>query len=1031
MKKALLLLLSITTFAAFSQEAIPLKGEEIFGSMQARQIGPALMSGRITDLEPHPTDPKIMYVGTAGGGIWKSSDGGVTYKSVFDKHIQSIGTVAIDPTDPDLTVWAGTGETWTRNSVSVGDGIYKTTDGGGNWKNMGLKKSEHISSIVIHPTNNDTVTVGVLGNLWGDSDERGIYRTTDGGKTWKNIFSVNAQTGCSELVADPTNPNIMYAAFWEVRRTAYSFSSGGDNSALYKTTDGGKTWNKIHNGFPTGKLGRFAFAVASSDPNRLYAVVEAEKDKGFYRSDDAGASWKFLNKDFEVVVRPFYFSRLVVDPKNPDIILKAGLSGYLSKDGGKTFKAINGGVHSDFHDYAFGITDSNRITVGTDGGVYRSYDGGNVWEMVRGLPVSQFYQVAVDNQKPYNIYGGLQDNGSWFGPSAKPGGVENRDWTRVGVGDGFRVYPHPTDPNIVYSEMQGAENIWRVNVEKNQVKIIKPSPAAGEVKLRFNWNAPLNTSFHTPDRLYVGSQFVHVSDDRGETWRKISPDLTTNDPAKQNQEESGGISTDNSGAENHCTIFTINESPIDKNVIWVGTDDGNIQLTKDAGKTWTNVVANLAGIPKNTWTYFIEPSRFDVNTAYAVFDGHAQNDRKPYIQKTTDAGKTWKSIATDDIADFARCIREDLKNPNLLYLGTEQGLYVTVDGGQNWSQFTNNMPAVAVHYLVLHPTEDALVMGTHGRGIIIIDDVTPLRQITNDLLTKELTFLKSKPTIMKESSSFAGYSEVGDFVGPNPTSAAEITYFMNKRHTFGKMSMVVLDKEGNEIADLAPGKSKGINTVKWDYRLKPPKTANGKVIVSSGLLGPRAAEGKYKVLITKGKNEFTGEVELKNDPESIHTAADRIAQQKATMELFNLNEKVAYLVTQVDLILPYAEKLQTAVTDKNFIKKSNLSGFVNELTDFKKSIVVTSSDRYVAAEEPKLREKVSELYATIATFDGRPSNAQMENSELLVKNFKEANDKLDGFKKRFEVINSLISKTKTESVLPLKLPTWEEFIVSK
>lgn len=1025
MKKTLLFAFVAFSISVFSQQAIPLKGDELFGSIQARHLGPALMSGRVNDLELHPTDPKTLYVGAAGGGIWKSTDAGVTYKPIFDKHIQSIGVVRLDPNNPDQVVWAGTGETWTRNSVSVGDGIYKSTNGGQSWNKMGLENSERISDIVINPKNSDEVFVGVMGKLWGDSDDRGVYKTSDGGKTWNKIFSVNATTGCSELVADPTNPDIMYAAFWEFRRTAYSFNSGGENSALYKTTDGGKTWNKIHNGFPTGKLGRFAIAIAPSEPSRLYAVVEAEKDKGLYRSDDGGASWKYLNKDFEMVVRPFYFSRLVVDPKNPDIVLKAGLSGYISKDGGKTFKVIGGGVHSDFHDYAFGINDSNRIYVGTDGGVYRSYDGGTVWEMVRGLPISQFYQVAVDNKKPYNVYGGLQDNGSWFGPSAKPGGVENRDWIRVGAGDGYRVYPHPTDPDIVYSEMQGAEYIWRVNVKKNQVKTIKPMPEAGEPELRYNWNPSLTTSLHYPDRLYVGTQFVHVSDDRGETWRKISGDLTTNDPAKQNQELSGGISIDNSGAENHCTIFTINESPINKNIIWVGTDDGNLQVTTDAGKTWKNVAANLSGVPKNTWVYHIEPSRFDENTAYAVFDGHASNDRGVYVQKTTDGGATWKSIATMDITDFARCIREDTKSPNLLYLGTEQGLFVTLDGGQNWSQFTNNMPPVAVHHLVLHPTEDALVMATHGRGIIIIDDVSPLRQITTEVMGSELTFIKTKPTVIKEGGGFGGYAEVGEFVGANPASSAEVMYFMNKRHTFGKMTMKILDKNGNEVADLAPSKSKGINSVSWNYRLKPPKTAEGKVLVQSGLLGPVAPAGTYKVLISKGSKDFTGELTLINDPSSIHTDEDRAVKQKATTELFDLTEQLAYLVKQVDMTEAHIEGLQPKITDKKLAKKLTLSSLAEEVTTLKKTLKVSSSDRYVAAEESKLREKVSELYSTIASYDGRPTNAQLDNAKFLMSSVKEAKDKFEALKNKLSGIEKMAAKV--EGVSALTFPTWEEF----
>ena len=479
-----------------AQQAIPLKGDEIFGAVRARQIGPAVMSGRVTDLEGHPTNPKVLYVGAAGGGVWQSNNGGVTFNPIFDKHTQCIGAVKIDPNDPDKVIWVGTGEIWTRNSVSIGDGIYKTIDGGQNWKNMGLAKSERISSIIVNPNNSKEVFVGVMGALWGDSEERGIYKTDDGGETWNKIFYINPTTGCSELIMDPSNPNVMYAAFWEFRRTAYSFNSGGTNSALYKTIDGGKSWNKCHNGFPTGKLGRIAVAIAPSSPNILYSVLETEKqeDKGLYRSDDSGGTWTRLNGDFELVVRPFYFSRIVIDPKNPDIVFKAGLSGSVSKDGGKTFRSINGGVHSDFHDYVIDPNNTNTVFVGTDGGVYRSWDGGTVWEMVKGLPLSQFYHVAVDNQKPYNVYGGLQDNGSWVGPSKKVGGIQNSDWNSVWYCYGFRVYPHPTDHNIVYSEMQGAENIWRVNVAKKQSKIIKPYAEANDPKLRFNWNAPLTKS---------------------------------------------------------------------------------------------------------------------------------------------------------------------------------------------------------------------------------------------------------------------------------------------------------------------------------------------------------------------------------------------------------------------------------------------------------------------------------------------------------------------------------------------------------
>lgn len=997
-----------------SQKPIPLKSEEIFGAVKARHIGPAVMSGRVVDLEAHPKDSKIFYVAAAGGGVWQTNNAGVTFNPIFDKNTQCIGAIALDPNDADKTIWVGTGETWTRNSVSVGDGIYKSTDAGQNWTNMGLKKSERISNIIVNPKNSNEVYVGVLGALWGDSDERGVFKTSDGGKTWNKIFFINNTTGCSELTMDPTNPDIMYAAFWEFRRTAYSFNSGGNNSALYKTVDGGKTWNKMHNGFPAGKLGRITVAIAPSKPNIVYAVLETEKpeDKGLYRSEDAGTSWKKLNGDFELVIRPFYFSRIVIDPKNPDIILKAGLQGYISKDGGKTFRSIGGGIHSDFHDYIFDPHDSNKIVVGTDGGVYRSWDGGTVWEMVKGLPLSQYYHVSTDNRKPYWVYGGLQDNGSWVGPSKRQGGIKNSDWISVGYGDGFRVYPHPNDPNIVYSEMQGAENIWRVDVAKSQAKTIKPYPEDGDPKLRFNWNAPLTTSLHNPERVYVGSQFIHVSDDRGETWRKLSPDLTTNDPAKQLQEESGGLSADNSGAENHCTVFTINESPIDKNIIWAGTDDGNVQVTTDGGKSWTNVTPNIKGVPKNTWAYYIEPSNFDINTAYVVFDGHTQSDLKPYVMKTVDGGKSWKSVVNDQIPIYARCIKEDPKNKNLLYLGTEFGLFVTVDGGQNWAKFENNMPPVAVHYMAIQQTENALVMATHGRGIIIIDDVTPLRAITEEALDKELEFITVKPATINEGTSFQNFPNVGEFVGDNPTSAARIVYFMNKRHTFGKMTMEVFDNEGKKVADLVPGKSKGINEVQWNYVLPPPKTAKAKTFTFGAFSGLTVPAGKYNVKITKGNKEFNHEIEIKYDENSIHSDADRKLKDEKGMELYRMNEILAFEVDKLDMLQKTAESLKPLIKDKKLAKQLNLEAYIKEIETLRSTLVVTKGDNYVGAAEPQLREKIASLYGEVASYAGKPSGAQLSNLSLLSQKLNEAKTKVEMSVKKSEGLNKILEKAK-------------------
>lgn len=1020
---SLFLLLLLTPLR--SQDAELPRGDALFGSMRARQIGPALMSGRITDLEGHPTDSRILYVGTAGGGVWKSTDGGVTFTSVFDDHPQSIGAVAVDPQNPDNVIWVGTGECWTRNSVSVGNGLYKSSDGGKNWQYLGMERSERISSIQVNPQNPEEVYVGVLGALWGDSEERGVYKTTDGGATWEKILYVDPTTGCSDLAMDPQDPNTLYAAFWEFRRTAYSFNSGGYNSALYKSTDAGKTWNKIHNGFPEGKLGRIAIAIAPSSPNILYSVIESEENagKGLYRSEDGGANWEHRNKDFELAVRPFYFSRIVVDPRNPEVVAKAGLSGSISKDGGKTFRQIGSGVHADIHDYWFDVKDSDRIYLGSDGGVYRSWDGGTVWEMVKGLPVSQYYHVTVDMQKPFRVYGGLQDNGSWVGPSASPGGIEARDWLGVGYGDGFRVYPHPEDPNICYSEMQGAEGLWRVDMAKEQIKTIKPYAEEGDPKLRFNWNTPISTSAHKADRLYVGSQFLHRSDDRGETWVKTSPDLTTNDPAKQLQEESGGISVDNSGAENHCTIFTIGESPLDENVIWAGADDGNVQVTMDGGKTWANVTANIPALPKNTWVYHIEPSHFDKQTAYAVFDGHTQNDGNTYAYKTTDGGKTWVSITTEDIQGFARSIQEDFVNPNLLYLGTEFGLYITVDGGKNWSKFTNNMPAVAVHHVTLHPRDHALVLATHGRGIIIIDDVTPLRQLTPEVAAKDVHFFERPPSVIKEPSSLGGTSAFGEFVGDNPTSSARIVYYLKKRHTFGKMEMEILDPAGKKVASLVPGKSKGINEVLWNYRYKMPKIATAKTFTFGGFTTPTVPPGTYTVRLTKGKDVYETTLELIPDPESIHTDADRAAQHEAAMQLYDMNESLAYLIDQIGRMAEGAETAEGKSPSKKVMKL--LGPFSAELQAMKEELVVTTGDNYVGAAEPKLREKIASLYGEVAGYAGRPSNAQLQNLKLLFSQLEAAQAKMEGVLERLSNLNAALSK---EGLPEIGYRSREEFL---
>lgn len=1006
MKKTILIiafLLGVLPYNSNAQE-ITLKGKELFGDMVARHIGPALMSGRINDLEIHPTNNRIIYAGTAGGGVWKSNDGGATFNPIFDDYCQSIGVVSIDPNDPDNTIYVGTGETWTRNSVSVGDGLYKTVDGGSNWTKLGFDTSERIVDVVVNPTNSKEIYVAVLGALWGDSEERGVFKTVDGGETWDKVLYVDQKTGCADFAMDPTNPTILYASMWEFRRTGWSFESGGEKSALYKSIDAGKTWNKIHNGFPKGKLGRLGIAVAPSNSTILYTVIEAEEDtkKGLYRSDDAGKSWEQLNNDFGITVRPFYFSRIVVDPKNSDVVVKGGLFGSISRDGGKTFKNL-GNMHSDIHDIAFDIHDSNRMYAGTDGGVYRSWNGGTTMEIVENLPLSQFYHVSVDNEKPYNIYGGLQDNGSWYGPSDSPGGIQARDWNSIGGGDGFRVLKHPSK-NIIYSEMQGAENVWRYDMDAKKIKTIQPLPVKGQVKLRFNWNAPMAISTHQPDRFYMGSQFLHKSEDMGDSWEIISPDLTTNDPTKQAQENSGGLSKDNSGAENHTTIFTVAESELDENVIWVGTDDGNVQVTQDGGKSWTNTSGNINGLPLNTWCYHMEASVFDKGTAYAVFTGYTMNDMNPYTYKTTDYGKTWTNIISTDVVGIVRNIQEDYVNPDLLFLGTEFGLYITMNGGKNWSKFTNNMPSAAVHFIDLQKQTNDLVMGTHGRGVIIIDDISPLREINQEVLKENLHFFTAKPTVIYEDNSFSGnFGTETQFVGANPSRALQIKYYLKKRHTFGKMTMEVFDENDKLISKLGPGKTKGINIVNWNYRLKQPKIAKGKTFSYGGFTSPKVAAGTYKVVLKKGKETYEQEIEVMYDPTSSLSSEERVLKHEITMKMYDMTQELAYLVYELDAILVKAEE--------NGDQK-----LINKLNNLKETLVITTGDNYVGAAEPQLREKMADLYSKIAGRSDVASKAELEYFDIINERFETANTDFNKIKKKVKFLDELELKTFDEFV---------------
>lgn len=981
-----------------------------FGAIKARNIGPATMSGRISSLDALHENPNIVYIGSAGGGVWKSKNGGATFKPVFDEYTQSIGCVRIDQNNPE-TVWVGTGEPWTRNSVSVGTGIYKTTDGGEKWKLLGLENTERIAHIVIDPNNSDIVYVAALGHLWGPNEDRGLYKTEDGGETWQKILYIDENTGCSDIVMDPYNSNVLYAGMWQFRRSAHYFNSGGKGSGLYKSEDGGKTWKELTTDLPEGEKGRIALSISPADSS-VYALIESD-ETALYRSKDNGVSWKMMNKSRSVNERPFYFAKLVADPVKKNRIYKPGFYLYVSSNGGEHFQspAVEGGrYHPDVHDLYVNPNDNRLLYIATDGGVYVSRDKGNTWAMIRNLPLAQFYHVSADMKKPYNVYGGLQDNNSWYGPSEKSGGIRNEDWKKVGFGDGFYAYADMHNEDIVYWQWQGGQ-FAKANIKTGEFKSIKPFKAEDTDELRFNWNAPVIFS-RDGKRMYVGAQYLYISEDQGETWKRISGDLTTDDPERQKQETTGGLTLDNSTAENHCTIITINESPLDKNVIWVGTDDGNIQVTKDGGKTWENVTGNVPGLPAKTWCSYVEPSNHEKGVCYASFDGHKSGDMNPYVYKTEDYGQTWISLVTKELPIYIHTVKEDFKAPNLLFLGTEFGLYTSINDGKKWSRFKSGIPKVSVREVVIHPRENDLILGTHGRGILIIDNIDPLRYITEEVINSDFAFLPSEEYIIKGDMLGGSYSGDNEFVGSNPSEAAIITYYLKKRHIFGDMTIEIYNEKDSLVDEIVAGKRKGINRVPWYIRMDPPKVPSSPQLVGFAMQGPTFAPGKYKVKVIKGSKSYESEIELILNPDSEHSDEDRKIRLHNLMKAYNLLEELAYIDKQFTDITEHIEKYSDKLSKKD---KKKLSALADKCTEYHKILVATKKGNITGEEQ--MRERLGELYGFIMYYRGKPTNSQIDALELLEKELRKIEAELETIKKNDLVtVNAIFEKNEIKQI---------------
>ncbi|WP_424000713.1 WD40/YVTN/BNR-like repeat-containing protein [Maribacter sp. IgM3_T14_3] len=802
------LLSLLVLFASFFVSAQEFK-MDLVQDMKPRNIGPGGMSGRVTAIDVVTENPDIMYVGTASGGLWKSTSGGIKWDPIFDKEVTaSIGAVAIQQSNPSV-IWAGTGEGNPRNSLNGGYGVFKSLDGGKTWKSMGLEKTRHIHRIKIDPMNPNTVYVGAIGSPWGEHPERGVFKTTDGGETWEKVLFVNNKTGVADLIMDPTNPNKLIAAMWEHKRDPWFFNSGGSGSGLYITHDGGKNWKKLseEDGLPAGDLGRIGVAIAPGKPDVIYALVEAKKN-ALYKSEDGGFKWKKINDKGDIGNRPFYYSEIYVDPQNENRVFSVFTYVNVSQDGGKNFVelmpayGVDNGVHPDHHAFWIHPDNGQFMMDGNDGGLNISKDGGKTWRFVGNLPVAQFYHIATDNDYPYNVYGGMQDNGSWRGPAYvwKDQGIRNSYWQEISFGDGFDVVPDPVDSRYGYTMSQQGY-VQRFDHETGDNYIVRPTPPDATTELRFNWNSAISQDPFDNSTIYFGSQFVHKSTDKGLTWKVISPDLTTNDPEKQKQSESGGLSMDATGAENHTTILVIEPSAVEKDMLWSGSDDGRVHYTQNGGGSWTEVTANIKGLPKGSWIPQIKASTRNKGEALLIANDYRRFNYTPYAYRTKDYGKSWTRIVdATDVESYALSIIEDPENPNLVFLGTDDGLYVSFNAGEKWQKWTEGFPTVSTKDLAIHPREHDLVIGTFGRAAWVLDDIRPLRALASDatILNKDIE-LFTPPTAYQaayQQPTGSRFGGDGLYQGENKKSGAMITYYLKEgKKTAKKPAASADDKE--------------------------------------------------------------------------------------------------------------------------------------------------------------------------------------------------------------------------------------------
>ena len=1024
MKNILSLLIIIFSLNSSAQEF----SMELLKNKTPRNIGPGGMSGRVTSIDVVHSNPDIMFSGTASGGLWKSTSGGIKWTPIFENEATaSIGAIAIQQSNPSV-IWVGTGEGNPRNSLNGGYGIYKSLDGGKNWLLMGLEKTRHIHRVIIHPTNPDIVYAAAIGSPWGEHKERGVYKTINGGETWTKILYTNPKSGAADLVMDPQNPNKLVAAMWEHKRDPWFFSSGGEGSGMYITYDGGETWKQktSEEGLPDGELGRIGIAIAQNKPEIIYALIEAKKN-GLYKSMDGGDTWKLVSENMdEIGNRPFYYAEIYVDPQNENRLFSIFTYVNVSEDGGKSFNqlmpayGVSNGIHPDHHAWWIHPTNGNFMVDGNDGGMNITKDGGSTWRFIGNLPVAQFYHINVDNEIPYNVYGGMQDNGSWRGPAYiwRSQGIRNSYWQEISFGDGFDVIPDKDDSRYGWTMSQQGF-VSRYDWKTGNNYSVRPTHPEPEINLRFNWNAAINIDPNENNTIYFGSQFVHKSTDKGETWSIISSDLTTNNPEKLNQHNSGGLTMDATGAENHCTILVIEPSEVETDMLWVGTDDGRIHYTQNGGQDWTEVTKNIKGLPKGSWIPQIKASKSVKGEALLVANDYRRFNFTPYVYRTKNYGKTWDRIVDgSDVTSYALSIVEDPEEPNLLFLGTDDGLYISIDKGDKWTKWTKGFPTVSVKDLIIHPREHDLIIGTFGRAAWVLDDIRPLRAIAkNKDILKEKIHLFTPPTAYQAAYQQPTGSRFGGdalFNGENRGGGAKFSFYLYREE---------VAKEEEEVKKLEPEvknskikwdsiqlkiydgdrlirtlkkktpKENGIHTWTWYMDEKGTQSPSKKLKESKREpSGVSVLPGNYTTVLSYGDQVSKTRITIENDPRITRNQEASLEIYEVLKEMEDLKKVTANAVKQLAESKKIVSKFLDRLTEKNkgdYAENVEKCNKIKEKIDAILALYFGKEDtRQGITNTPEV--SVIDRYRTASYYIGTRQNGMTETEHILLKQAKEA-----------------------------------------